>query len=570
MGDTTRTQFRFGEFIFDRATGELTRAGKQVPLRQQPAELLALLLSQPGQLVSRDAVIKTIWGDRIVEYDLGIKSCVHQLRTALQDDASSPAWIETIPRRGFRFIGRLSSVETSSRTRVRYAATLGVPALTALAAIALLGGAPREGLSISVPDPLISGDDFGDEWSALAATVPLPELRASGGDRLTLSLVGDRVLGVLDRDDHVDSLYAQQETGVSPARVMARSVAASLVRPKGLPVEQLPERVRGQYEQVRHLMLLNTPDSKARATALLDSAARLTPDQPMILGAQSSVLLHSGHVGRARETAARALELDEATAEAHATLGAIAMMIDWKWDTARQSLERAIELAPGWAEPHVWYSFLLSALGRHREAIAHGELAVSLDAVSPVLYGDLGYIYVMAGRYDLAADRCSKTVDLDPANFAGHSCILDARILSGDRAGADESAIKLLGILGEDTEGAPQAPTARIDEVLLERSGEHSYNAIVIHARWGRRAEALSSLENAISVHRSIVQKEPDGMEKQPNTLMLMVASADPRLDVLRDERRFSELMREIGPPPEQQVAANTDLIQEQVSQRPN
>jgi DNA-binding winged helix-turn-helix (wHTH) protein/TolB-like protein len=97
--------YRFGVFQFDDASGELWRNGVRVRLEPQPAKALTLLLSRAGELVSRDHMRQHLWGaDTHVDFDRGLAYCIGQVRAALSDDSENPRFVQTLPRRGFRFI----------------------------------------------------------------------------------------------------------------------------------------------------------------------------------------------------------------------------------------------------------------------------------------------------------------------------------------------------------------------------------------------------------------------------------------------------------------------------------
>ena len=96
---------RFGLFELDPASGDLRREGRPVRLQPQPARVLALLVSRPGEVVTREELRRQIWGDgTFVDFERGLNFCIAQIRSALQDSADSPRFIETLPRRGYRFI----------------------------------------------------------------------------------------------------------------------------------------------------------------------------------------------------------------------------------------------------------------------------------------------------------------------------------------------------------------------------------------------------------------------------------------------------------------------------------
>lgn len=97
--------YRFGIFEFDAAAGDLRKEGRSVALEPQPAKALALLLSKAGEVVAREELKAAVWGSGThVDFDRGLAYCVSQIRTALNDTAENPRFIQTIPRHGFRFI----------------------------------------------------------------------------------------------------------------------------------------------------------------------------------------------------------------------------------------------------------------------------------------------------------------------------------------------------------------------------------------------------------------------------------------------------------------------------------
>src|SRR6266508_3281665 len=96
---------RFGVFEVDLRAGELRRKGVKIRLQEQPLQVLALLLQQPGQIVTREELKQKLWtGGIIVDFDHSLNTTINKLREALEDSADTPRFIETLPRRGYRFI----------------------------------------------------------------------------------------------------------------------------------------------------------------------------------------------------------------------------------------------------------------------------------------------------------------------------------------------------------------------------------------------------------------------------------------------------------------------------------
>jgi DNA-binding winged helix-turn-helix (wHTH) protein/TolB-like protein len=120
---------RFGDFEADLASGELRRAGVAVPIQDLPFRLLAALLERPGEIVSRAELATRLWGsDTFVDAAAGLNTAVAKLRDALDDNAERPACIETVPKRGYRFV---APVEAAPTTPAADAPTVAAPTAAA-------------------------------------------------------------------------------------------------------------------------------------------------------------------------------------------------------------------------------------------------------------------------------------------------------------------------------------------------------------------------------------------------------------------------------------------------------
>lgn len=207
--DETVNSVQFEEFVFDPHTGELLKNGEKVNVNGQPLQILARLLERPGEMVTREEFKEILWPDNThVDYDHGLRAAVQRLRAALEDSPDNSRFIETIPRRGYRYIGPPpSKVQTvidkdSVRGARRYKPWLWAVASMVLILIALsllYPGQERPAPlpAVAAPRPIIAVlpfEDMGGESS-----------HASFAEGLTEDLIGqlgrlapDR-LGVLDR-----------------------------------------------------------------------------------------------------------------------------------------------------------------------------------------------------------------------------------------------------------------------------------------------------------------------------------------------------------------------------------
>lgn len=120
-------RYRFGVFELDTATGELRRKGIRVKLHTQPFQVLSLLLERPGEMLTREEIRRELWPDgTFVDYEHGLNSAVNRLRDALGDKAGNPRFVETLARRGYRFLGPVERIGPEDRAPIETAA-IAVP-----------------------------------------------------------------------------------------------------------------------------------------------------------------------------------------------------------------------------------------------------------------------------------------------------------------------------------------------------------------------------------------------------------------------------------------------------------
>src|ERR1700743_2814393 len=105
--ETRSLSLEFGVFEADLRTGELTRLGRRVRLQDQPFQLLAMLLEKPGVLVTREELHLKLWPETTVDFDHGLNKAISKIREALGDSAESPRFIETVARRGYKFVSEV-------------------------------------------------------------------------------------------------------------------------------------------------------------------------------------------------------------------------------------------------------------------------------------------------------------------------------------------------------------------------------------------------------------------------------------------------------------------------------
>src|SRR5882724_4880561 len=119
---------RFGTYEISLYSGELRKAGVRIRVQQQPLKLLEVLLERPGEVVTREELRSRVWPDESFgDFDQAVNIAIAKLRSALGDSADNPRYIETLPKRGYRFIADVSFVDPEGRTRKPESASVASP-----------------------------------------------------------------------------------------------------------------------------------------------------------------------------------------------------------------------------------------------------------------------------------------------------------------------------------------------------------------------------------------------------------------------------------------------------------
>ena len=228
----------FGVFRFDDASLELTRHGRRVPLEPQPARALALLLTRAGDVVLRDEMREAIWGaETHVDYDRGLAYCIGQVRSALGDSAEQPRFVQTLPKRGFRFLAPVMVEDVAASEPAGPAAWIGPPVALPPPA------APRAGrrATLVTAAVLVAASAVGVAWW-LSAPARAPVVAVSIFDNETGDPAHDRfVAGLSD-------LVVTELTKLAPGRVGVVGNAAALRQPRNIRnLESLAAAVDADY-----------------------------------------------------------------------------------------------------------------------------------------------------------------------------------------------------------------------------------------------------------------------------------------------------------------------------------
>ena len=231
---------RFGLFEFDADTGELRKDGRHVPLEPQPARVLAALLARPGALVSHDDLKHATWEPgTFVDFERGLAYCLSQVRGALGDSARNPRFVETVPRRGYRFLAPVHSPEAPDAVTATPAAAPPDPAPPpGTAARRVRAAAWAIAVAVALAIALAAG------WAARSG-------RTSSGPAIVAVSIFDNETGLPELDRRVAGLsdvVVVDLAQLAPARLAVVGNAAVLRRPRNIrDLRAVAAGVRADY-----------------------------------------------------------------------------------------------------------------------------------------------------------------------------------------------------------------------------------------------------------------------------------------------------------------------------------
>ena len=562
---------RFAAFELDFRASELRKQGIKVKLQEQPFQILQVLLQRPGEIITREELQQKIWpSDTFVDFDHGLYNAIKRLREALGDSADTPRFVETLSRRGYRFVGKIECdapqmrslavlpLENLSRDPEQeyFAEGLTEALITALAKIGELRVVSRTSAMRykGVHKPL---REIARELE-VDAIVEGTVLRAGRRVRITAQLIDAAKEAHLWAESYERDLRNVLALQSEVAQAIAREIRVKLT-----PVDQArfahthsvdPEAYEA-YLQGRYHWNRRSGEAGGKAIQSFQTAIAKDPtyaeayaglaDCLTGLSAWGFVPAEQG-CGKAKGLAQKALELDHSSAEAHASL-AFASMYDYDFLTAEKEFERSIELNPRYAPAHEWFGLHLSVMGRYEEAYTELKRAIRLDPHSSIIHWILGQVYLFSHRYNQATDQFGKTIELDP-NFApahgglGWSYIYQALhepAIAALQKGVElsQSAPTYVAVLGEAYAAAGRSDEAlKIMEQLKELAKQRyvsPYFVSRIYAALGKKDDALGWLEIGYR-------------ERATNMIYLQI---DPRLDDLRSDPRFQDLVRRMNFP---------------------
>jgi TolB-like protein/Tfp pilus assembly protein PilF len=538
-------------------------------------------------MVTREELRAQLWtSDTFVDFEHSLHNAIARLRDALGDSATASRYIQTLPRRGYKFLATVEALDSDGSTGGQPHGASGpdpknIRSLSVLPLTDLSGDPAQSYFADGMTEALITSLAKIEKLRVISRTSvmqyrgtrkSLPRiarelnvdavlegtvLRSGERIRITAQLIhapSDQHLWAESYErDFRDVLSLQDEI----ARQVARHVRIMLT-----PEEQARlEGARPVDPQAHELLLKGryhrnkrTEESVKKALSYFERAIANDPtwaegyvgvaDCHNMLGYYNALSPQEAYP-KSESAARKALKLEPSVAEAHAALGVVKRDYEWDWSGAEQQFQRAIELNPGCVEAYHWRGTLLGMQHRHAEALREKEKALSMDPLSAIFRGDVGRMYYFERQYDQALEHYQAALDIDPHFFFAHILLAQAYLQKGMFKPA-LSALKTATHLTNDStfalarlaQGHAIAGEREKARALLKRLAGMAarkyvapFEIALIHAGLQDHDEALAWLQKAFD-QRSI---------------WLGYLQVEPQLDPVRNDRRFQELVKRVG-----------------------
>ena len=578
--------FRFGRFELDVRARELRKDGVRIRLQDQPYEVLAMLLERPAEILTREELRSRLWPDgTFVDFEHGLNAAVKRLRAALGDNAERPRFIETLYRRGYRFIGPIERPEdVDDREAGGGGVAVSKRRLAVLPFTSLSGDPSHEYFSEGLREEMITqlgrlcagrlgviartsstliqrtATRIRDVGQALRVDFVVEGNVRREGDRarITVQLIearGETQLWAESYERHLaDCFQVQSEV----ATEIVHSLAIELLPVTG-PVphagthhlEAHQAYLKGRYQWNKAA----DDDTVAQAIGFFQQAVALDCQfagayaalgRAQVAAVNDQLLEPRDALENARRAAVRALQLDPTDAEAHLVLAEVGRILEWDWTGAEKGYRTALAFNPSSVAVHRHYGLYLAARRRTAEASAVTERGYDLDPLCLVVNTNAAWVRYVARDYVPAIERCRHTLDMD-GSFVPARRLLAAALLQAGRC--KDAAIEL-GTLSADrldpvslawlAHGrAMQGNLARAGDLLAQleqMSSERyvsAYHRALAHTAIGDRQGALALLEQASE------QRDP----------AIINLGVDPRFESLGSDPRYRALVEKLGLP---------------------
>ncbi|MBV9211914.1 MAG: tetratricopeptide repeat protein [Acidobacteria bacterium] len=583
--------YEFGPFFLDVPARRLLRGGRALPLTTRLFDILLLLIEHRGEIVTKKTLFDEIWPDITVEEN-NLTVAVSGLRRVLGETPKDHQYIETVPKRGYRFIAPIREIDGEAASSFRkledkelYPTTIAERngSLTTLAVLPLVNTSDDSDidyLSDGIPETIINclaqlpqlrimahssvlrykgrevdarevGRELGVD-AVLTGRMLLMEDRLIIRTELVEADSGWQLWGEQYDRPLSDILSIQEEIA---KRISERLRLRLSSDEKKLLRKRFTERTEAYHLYLRGRYFLNQYHEKSvrKGIECFQQAIKLDEEYALAYtGVADSYYRLSAQnldpkeaMPRAKAAAIKAVSLDNELAEAHSSLGLITLYYDYDWAGAEREYKRAIELNHSFSLTHMRYGSLLMMSRFFDAALTELNLARELDPLSLRINTTIGTCYYLMREWTQALEQYEKLLELDPNHFPVHFC-LGAVYLQQQRYKEAISKFRLVCKLAPDIAltlaflgytcalSGKKTEARRILAQLQARAKREyvsPYGFAIIHTSLGEKDKAFQWLEKAY-------------VERNDWLLWLRVS---PELDTLRSDPRFVSLLERVG-----------------------
>jgi DNA-binding winged helix-turn-helix (wHTH) protein/tetratricopeptide (TPR) repeat protein len=522
--------YEFGPFRVDVANLLLFRDGQPLSLAPKAVETLIALVQHGGQLLKKDDLIRIVWSDRVVD-ESNLSQNIYLLRKTLGEGSNGQRYIDTVPRRGYRFVGEVRECNATGTDLI-------------------LAG--RTDLQ-----PMFESHDGIVEQSDRRSLDYRPGHTVNHGRWLIIFLSGIGII-VLAALSYL-AFFRKPETSATKT---------SLSRPRdgsnsdGFSGQHLTANsdAYGAYVQGRYYWGKQTTAALEQAIQQYQESLRNDSNYALayaglaeayaLLGSHydSTNLSPSDALSKAKDAAAKAIEMNDAVAETHTAFGVIKERCDWDWPAAEKEFKRAIELNPNYAHAHQEYSLYLSTVGRNADAEVEMKRAQGLDPTSQSIGRDMGDLFYFARDYEKALEQYRLTLKIDPTDplaivlhrsmawtyeFSGMHEQAIAEFIETSRiqnAGPERLTAFRRGYDTAGTKGYFRA-WLELQRERIERGRINLFYLAQVYAFIGDNDRAFACLKKSLEDH----------------SVDVPALRSSPSFDELRKDGRYRELLKTMG-----------------------
>lgn len=565
--------FQFGSFRLDASERVLLRDGRLVPLPAKVLSTLLLLVRNNGRVVEKEVLMNEVWPDEYVE-EGNLAQHIFILRRALGESTENPNYIETVPRRGYRFVAKM--IEPGEKTDDK-----GIDSLAVLPFVNASNDPNMEYLSDGITEGVMHSLSGLPQLKVMARSTVFRYKGAGidpqeAGHRLGVRAV---MVGIVQqigehfviRTELVDvedgsriwgEQYHRKSSDIfSLQDELASEISEKLrLRLSGEQKERLTKRFtenRQAYEfylKGRYAWARRAIQDLKKGVEYFRQAIAEDPNYSLAHAGIADCLVLLGLFGaenpreimpQAKAAAMKAINLDASLGEAYASLGQIKLIYDWDWPAAEADFKQAVRLNPAYPTAHQWHGEYLTSMGQFDQGLPELKKARDLDPLSLIINTNIGLNFYWARQYDRAIEQLELALELEPNFFRAHlhlgMCYERKRMYQEAIAEFEkarfisENSWTLAGLGQCHASFGARAEAEELLDQLLELSRRQYVSCATI-------AVVYAGFEDRIDQTMEWLEK---AYEERSGLLIWL--KVWPIFDHLRSDARFVRLLRRIG-----------------------